>query len=504
MQSRFFLAVIKSRYLLLFFIPAYFLMDGINRFRGLIPFSTGLKVMALSCVLSIMLAKLIQRKLDAERSIIITAWILFCYLFFKIILEKLTIFKPLPKLISVYFYFPFFSVLFLVLLYFLRKLQLKSRQLLLTYLTILFAVFLIVEAVKFFYPGSLKKQYVLNTEKTKLQPLTSQLKPNIYLLVLDEYAGFESVKEYFKFDNTPFADSLRKRKFFVAQNPNSNYNMTWVSMLATLEMNYITNYNKKEFTSMSIYAKAAEAIKENNLTGFLYSNGYTIVNNTFFRLNHSESKSALTLPIEERLLMNNTFGRTLFNGVLQNIPSNKLHLLLNTEIAKIYRYNEITVQSTYETIQRNYSPCFLYSHFLMPHLPYLKDKNGTVRKFSDTYRELRMYKPPAAYIDYMHYTNRLILNMTDSIIKKNNNSIVIVMSDHGYRWIKENRKKKHDFNNFFAVYSSNGNYNGFTDSTCSLNIFRILLNQHFNQQLPMLKNELIDVSEGHLYFVPGQ
>ena len=43
-------------------------------------------------------------------------------------------------------------------------------------------------------------------------------KPNIYFIILDEYAGFTQLKNDFNFDNSNFKAELEKRDFFVDKN----------------------------------------------------------------------------------------------------------------------------------------------------------------------------------------------------------------------------------------------------------------------------------------------
>lgn len=486
------------RYLLLLYIPLYFLLDGINQYRGMMPFNAGFRIVTIIIVISASCAFLLNKKIDTERTLLITAWLLFCYLFFKVIIDKLSQFKILKFLTTAYYYLPFFALLFVSLLYWLHKTNIQKRKKLLLYLNILFLTLCLYELYKFISAGTNAKFYQLVTDKVELSPIITSKKPNIYLLVLDEYAGLKSTREYFKYDNTSFFDSLQKRNFFVVKNSRSNYNMTLASMLSTLEMGYIKNYDKNEFRRISIYGLCAEALKENNVMDFFNSNGYKILNNTFFNLNNSKTEPFLMLPVEDRLLMDKTFGRVVTNGVLQNIPNNKIHFVLNTQFAKIYTYNDRIIKQTYKSIHQHDTPFFMYSHFILPHLPYLKDKNGTPRKFSIAYNELRNRSIKQPYIDQLQYTNKLLISITDSVIKKDNNAIIIVMSDHGYRWSNNQNKYANHFDNMLAVFKSDLNYQGFTDSTCLVNLFRILLNNTFEQNLSLYDCNCIDAAEGHI------
>ena len=94
-----------------------------------------------------------------------------------------------------------------------------------TKVTILFLVGLILVGTFYFginnyvesnveYPNGFEILLATNTEKTDL--------PDIYYIILDEYAGFESLERNFGFDNSEFYSELSKRGFFMPSKSYSN------------------------------------------------------------------------------------------------------------------------------------------------------------------------------------------------------------------------------------------------------------------------------------------
>ncbi|MFN9710313.1 MAG: sulfatase-like hydrolase/transferase, partial [Bacteroidota bacterium] len=305
------------------------------------------------------------------------------------------------------------------------------------------------------------------------------------------------LKEYFQYDNTKFNKDLTKRSFFIAKKSNSNYNITWASLLSFFEMSYILNYEKTIFKNAGIYSKLMDGIKENNLIKFLKNEGYYIVNNSFFEMENTTNNPHLQFDVKKRILDLKTLGYYLLDGPLNHIPSNKIQIALNTKLAKVYVYNDYAIKYTKEYINISKKPKFIYTHLMMPHLPYFKDRNGTIRKFSEAYKELRRKEALSSYIEYLQYTNKFILQITDSILQKKENCIIVLASDHGYRWHLKNHRIKNDFNNFIAIYNSDHNYKGLSDTINNVNLFRLILNNNFNQKFPLLKNKCINLREGH-------
>ena len=71
-------------------------------------------------------------------------------------------------------------------------------------------------------------------------------------------------------------------------------------------------------------------------------------------------------------------------------------------------------------------------------------------------------------------------------------SIVIVMSDHGYRGYNNNSSLiPLLFDNICAVRFPDKNYLAFSDKWSNVNFFRYLFNSQFHQNIPYLKDSSI-------------
>jgi hypothetical protein len=106
-------------------------------------------------------------------------------------------------------------------------------------------------------------------------------KPNIYLIIADEYAGRQELKDFFSFDNAPFENELRKRNFYVVPNPNSNYNYTPYSMASLFSMNYLKGITNKS-NDIDNRNTSYRLINKNDLVKILKKTGYDFVNLSLF------------------------------------------------------------------------------------------------------------------------------------------------------------------------------------------------------------------------------
>jgi len=77
----------------------------------------------------------------------------------------------------------------------------------------------------------------------------------------------------------------------------------------------------------------------------------------------------------------------------------------------------------------------------------------------------------AAFLSNLKYTNKKLIELIDHLLKRSPRPpVIILLSDHGYRYDFNNRGK-YAFSNFFSVYFPDKNYSGFSDSMSAVNFF---------------------------------
>jgi phosphoglycerol transferase MdoB-like AlkP superfamily enzyme len=123
----------------------------------------------------------------------------------------------------------------------------------------------------------------------------------------------------------------------------------------------------------------------------------------------------------------------------------------------------------------------------MPHYPYYFDKNGKEQPFETLLEGKQGNK--AAYIEYLQYANKKLLELIDHILTSSATApIIVLMGDHGFRHFDKPVESKYYFLNLASVYLPSKNYTGFSDSLSGINFFRTILNTNFGQHLPYLKD----------------
>ena len=320
-------------------------------------------------------------------------------------------------------------------------------------------------------------------------------KPNIYLVIADEYAGHQELHDIFSFDNAAFENELQKRNFHVVKKPTSNYNYTPYSMASIFDMNYLKGITNKA-NDIDNRNTSYKTINKNALVNFLHSLDYDFINLSLFDF---AGKPGLNLDefysIREKLISSQTltgrikkdlwyhFVTTFGFRWAQNAWQNKLIGLLRKG------YNG-TVSAAAENFER---PRFIYTHFTMPHYPYFFDRNGRRLSFAESQQGGRK----DLYLEYLQYCNQQCLALIDSILKKDKTEpIIILMSDHGFtKYNSTAIDPSYNFDNMINIYFPDNNYSEFPDTISNVNLFRFILNKQFNQRLPLLKDSTIFLKE---------
>src|SRR5258708_32731004 len=93
------------------------------------------------------------------------------------------------------------------------------------------------------------------------------------------------------------------------------------------------------------------------------------------------------------------------------------------------------------------------------------------------------------YLGQVVYSYQLMLQLGGKILHSSNGSaLIVVQGDHGYRFLEGPQKMNQQFDIFSAFYFPNKDYALLTDSTRSVNTFRIVFDSQFGADLPLLKD----------------
>lgn len=485
---------LKHKPVFLFLLPLFFVLHEFTRNYFAVPVAGSLLLMLVYSTASLLIAGICWLFFrDKMKASFLAFTIMSFQLFFGSIQDAL---KSWPVFfVSQYRFIIIISLFLFVLIAFALKKTRRKLFLLNYYLNLLFLLIIAIDV------GWLTKKMGRENNYEAINKLMNDksipdscYKPDIYLLLLDQYAGNSSLNKMYHFDNSYFLNELKSRGFYIAGTSRSNYNLTPFSMASALSMNYLD-------AQMALPTKlnlgyCYQAIRSSSAIKFLIVNGYNFYNYSVFDFPGKPAhKYEAFLPYGTSLITLNTFTGRIERDFNNSIREGKFGSASerNKLVYENLQYNDSTFTLTKKAAsEKTSSPKFVYSHFMLPHFPYYFDKDGKelpIDKLTDFKRT-----NSSDYIGYLQYGNKKILSLLDNIfLHSTKPPVILLLSDHGSRHLNKSEETTNDFVNLNAVYIPGQNYKQFYDSITNVNQFRALFNTCFAQQLPLLKDSVSDV-----------
>ena len=479
---------IKTRLLFLYLLPLFFVFHNFISNYDLVSVKDAFLVLTTYIIAAIIISItgcwFFKNRYKAH---LFGFLLLFINFFFGVVWDWLNEVAKNTILTNYSFLFSAILITLLIILIVLKrrqKIHARIREVLNVFLLLL----LIVDTGWLILKMATKKHEIYFGDKVVLKPFTGKIKPDIYFIVADEYAGSNELKDIFKFDNSDFITALSQRGFHTLQNSTSNYNYTPFSIASTLNMAYLrlhTDYLKNNLVNTLL------GIKKNHLISFLKNSGYSFYNYSIFQLEGAQNNKNVNDFFKGRELLTSS---TLFHHLLTVIRfklifKRKNKFLDDGVIYKAQINNDNVYKNTVNLSKTSSNtPRFVYTHLVLPHHPYYFDKNGKPVTYEKLLEVSGSYSKKD-YLEYLQYANKKFTLLIDEI-QKNATSppIIILMSDHGFRELNYQADKKYYFSNLISIHLPGNDYSKFYDGMSNVNLFRIFLNTQFEQNLALLKD----------------
>lgn len=325
-----------------------------------------------------------------------------------------------------------------------------------------------------------------NEIKLSEYKLGKQPSRDIYIIILDMYAGSDTLK-YYGYDNSPFINMLKEKGFVVYDNMESSYNKTLATFSSVLNLKYLKDIN---------YNTISEAINNAELFKLAKQSGYQI-----YYLN----SCPLELKINEKFIdYSYNYNFYIFHSVLSLFLDNtifKKALYIVNRDNPIQNSLDIINKIIYdEHITNKKKKKFVFAHLYMPHEPFLYDEFGQKADNSPDYINKIIINKPK-YISFLKYANKKVLSVIDKIMhSEKEKPVIIIMGDHGARTLRYVRKDKdhmdevskyhrYNFNTILAYYNPDYNKGYYKKSDCLLNFFINFTNENFGTNIKNLPDE---------------
>jgi hypothetical protein len=326
--------------------------------------------------------------------------------------------------------------------------------------------------------------------------------PDVYYIILDLYARNDLIEKDFSFDNSDFTDSLTALGFYVADCSRSNYTLTRSSLASSLNMVYLqgiidesasTDDNEDFLKGMiknSTVFQLFELLEYQTLT---FETGYefTEITNVDRYLVPSKPVAFLgSIHPYEILLFKNSVLKILYDTdiPLVNVLFDRVTFPYTDHVnLQYFIFDELVNISTEP------QPTFTFAHITVPHTPFVFRADGSFttdrRYFSG------IYDTPVSndlfiegYINQLEFINQKILDIVQEILLNSSTPpIIILQGDHGV--ILEDRLPILNAYYFPGMQDSE-----LYAAVSPVNSFRLLFNEYFNSDYPLLEDLSYDAS----------
>ena len=308
-------------------------------------------------------------------------------------------------------------------------------------------------------------------------------KPNLYVILLDEFAGQIQLNQDFNYYPHYLMSNLDKRNFQTPINSFSNYPNTAYSLPSVLNMEYLEYVTNELGPDSKNTIKALDLRNNNNLMKIFKNNGYHITS-FYGGMGASGAGNLVDEKVCAPFNINNDlkekffliyFPFSYFNNELINNP-------LNEKISCIREY--------INNLETSKEPKFLFIHLRLPHHPYVYNSSGDF--ISDSNLD---NKDKNGYLEQLKFSEKLAVDIIDTIQQKDPNSFIVIFSDHGYRshinWNDRNNFENviRGHNVIISFYTNEHQIN-LPKNVTLVNIFRIIINQISDEKLEILENKL--------------
>ncbi len=339
---------------------------------------------------------------------------------------------------------------------------------------------------------------VTETYKTDFD-LKSDIRPDIYYIVLDGYAREDVLQQMYGVNNSAFINALRERGFYVAERSRSNYIQTVLSLASSLNFSYLSNLpvdsaDRLALASLIWDSAARRLLQDLNYQFVSVCSGYSFTSIANADVYFSPAATGPFNTYEEMALMGTSAVVLVDNGLLP---------LYRTGYAAHRRY----VVSSFEFLREIPAmpgPTFTFFHIVSPHPPFVLDRDGNFVPKDAPFESGRdgSYFPGstaeyiAGYKEKLLYTNQQVLQAIDAIMAASDVApIIVFQADHGpgawLRWESAEETCLLERTSIFnAYYLPGAGAQALYPDITPVNTFRVIFDAYFEAELPLLADRV--------------
>ena len=328
-------------------------------------------------------------------------------------------------------------------------------------------------------------------ELPPVQPNDGELLPDIYYFVLDAYTSGSVLLDTYELDNGPFLEQLRQVGFFVADCSQSNYSQTELSMVSTLNMNYLdelideTNPDRSQLWPLLRHSTVRLLLEDLGHSTVAFETGY------FW--SEWEDADLYLAPDRGVLAGMSAFEATLLRStaawaLIDALPVLPAFLVRDLDRSADAHRDRLTyVFEELERLPSEPGPKFVFAHIVSPHRPFVFDSEGNPTNDDHDWSrsELGIDQYKEGYREQLQYMNGRMEQIIEQIIEGSDiPPIVVIQGDHG----PEEGSSSDRMSILNAIYLGGAPVDQSYSTMTPVNTFRMIFGEQFGADLPLIKD----------------
>ena len=326
--------------------------------------------------------------------------------------------------------------------------------------------------------------------------------PDIYYIILDRYASESTLKEVYNFDNSKFLNYLSSRGFYVANGSRANYTKTRSSLASSLNMDYINYLSGQYGEEYQDLGPIYEIIEDNAVWHLLKSVGYEFI---YFGSCWEPTRENMYADVSSSYSQIPDFTKLLFITTIAYPVATTLDLIDDSGVehynCALYTFNRLA------QMPDKVEPTYTFAHILLPHPPYVFDKDGNYLTAEEASKKSR----EANYVNQLTATNDMVMDLIDGLLTNSEvPPIIILQADEGpfpqgtdfpsFKWEDASETElKEKYGILNAYYLPGVAEDGLYPSITPVNSFRLIFNQYFGADYKLLPDKSYAFYGDHPY-----
>ena len=312
---------------------------------------------------------------------------------------------------------------------------------------------------------------------------TSNL-PDIYFIILDEYAHPDTMLEWYDYDNSQFIESLEDKGFFIASGSETRTPHTSQCLAQILNMEHLDDeLSMDQLYRMIAYNDVADFLREQDYRYIVFGHWGSVArrdsymeDNADLHFNYYKEGATQWVSEFQEILWNTTMLRPFYL------------YLAGGQLEDAWRRQTLYTLEHLKELPEEAGPKFVFAHFMCPHAHYVFDaEGGHVDPLN-----WQNYADKQFYLGQYIFISRELEKVVDALLEKSEiPPIIIIQSDHGQRpnhpgiviGPDEWRKILN------SMYLPSMDYSALSDSISPVNTFRLIFNQYFGADYPLLDDD---------------